>query len=152
MIARILSNLGRQERAVALLEALQKEEFAHLSARDSGAVASVEFSLQELLRQLAMERHSLHRLYAAMDPKARRLDDVIGRFDPVSRERARALFAAIDAGEQRCAKQASRNYAMALGLYDVAKSSMDNLQKLLIPKKGVYGARGRMAMAASGPV
>ena len=150
MIARILSNLLRQQRAVMLLEVLQKEEFSHLTARNPGGVASIEFSIQELLRQLATERRSLHALYAALDPAAKRLADVIGRFSPEEAEQAGKLFAGIDATEQRCAKQAGRNYAMALGLYDVTKSSLDNLQNLLIPKKTVYGAKGRIGRAAPG--
>lgn len=151
MIGRILSNLTRQRAAAALLETLLAEEFSHLSKRDPGAVASAEFSIQELLRQLAVERRSLHALYAALDPAAKRLADVIERFDPASRELAQSLYAAIDKAEQRSAKQASHNYAMALGLYDVTKTSLDNLQQLLIPKKGVYGSRGRIASAASTP-
>ena len=151
MIERILSNLGRQHGAVRLLEVLLAEEFSHLSERNPGAVASVEFSIQELLRQLAVERRSLQAHYAALDPAAKRLADVIDRFDPASRETAQSLYAAIDTVEQRSAKQATRNYTMALGLYDLTKSSLDNLQKLLIPKKGTYGSRGRMATAASAP-
>ena len=151
MITRILSNLRRQHGAVRLLEALLSEEFSHLSERNPGAVASVEFSIQELLRQLAVERRGLHGLYAALDPAAKRLADVVPRFDPASRETAQTLYAAIDAAEQRSAKQATRNYAMALGLYDLTKSSLDNLQKLLVPRKSVYGARGRIGKAASAP-
>ena len=151
MIARILSNLRRQERAVALLEVLQKEEFSHLSVRDPGAVASVEFSIQELMRQLAGERASLHQAYAAMDPAAKRLADVIDRFDADSAAAARVSYRNIEAAEKRCALQASQNYSMALGLYDVTKNSMDNLQRLLVPQKGLYGASGRMATGHPGP-
>ena len=151
MIKRILNNLRRQHGAVTLLEKLLAEEFSHLQARSPGEVASVEFSIQELLRQLAVERRSLQAFYAALDPAAKRLADVVDRFDPASRESAQTLYAAIDAAEQRSAKQATRNYAMALGLYDVTKSSLDNLQKLLVPKKGVYGSRGRIGAAASAP-
>ena len=151
MIGRILSNLRRQHGAVCLLESLLAEEFSHLSARSPGAVATVEFSIQELLRQLAVERRHLHTLYAAMNPAAKRLVDVVGSFDQESRQTALGLVAAIDKVEQRSAKQATRNYTMALGLYDLTKSSLDNLQKLLIPKKGVYGSRGRIGAAASAP-
>ncbi|MEA4857717.1 MAG: flagellar export chaperone FlgN [Solidesulfovibrio sp.] len=151
MIERILSNLDRQRRAVELLRALQKEEFAELSARNPEAVASLEFSIQELLRQLAAERRSLHALYAAFDPAARRLFDIIDRFPPEAAARARVLHATIDAVEQACAKQAGRTYAMALGLYDMAKGGLENLRALLVPKKGTYGARGRLAMGQAGP-
>lgn len=151
MIKRILHNLRRQHGAVTLLEKLLAEEFSHLQARSPGEVASVEFSIQELLRQIAGERRDLHGLYVALDPAAKRLTDVIDRFDPAARKLAQSLYDAIDRVEQRGAKQASRNYAMALGLYDLTKSSLDNLQKLLIPKKGTYGSRGRMASGPSAP-
>lgn len=148
---RILSNLRRQLGAVALLESLLAEEFSHLSTRQPAAVATVEFSIQELLRQIAAERHALHAVYAAVDPNARRLADIADRLDDASREAAAQLCASIDQTEQRAARQASRNYAMALGLFDLTKSSLDNLQKLMTPKKGVYGARGRMASATPPP-
>ena len=151
MIKGILANLERQLRAVILLRDLLEEEFAQLAARDPGTVASLEFSIQELLRQLGGERRSLHALYAALDPAAKRLADVVGRFPAADAVRAGELHAAIDAAEQQGARQANRNYAMALGLYDVAKSGLDNLRALLVPKKGVYGARGRMAVAQGGP-
>ena len=63
MIKGILANLERQLRAVILLRDLLEEEFAQLAARDPGTVASLEFSIQELLRQLGGERRSLHALY-----------------------------------------------------------------------------------------
>ncbi|WP_428560124.1 MAG: flagellar export chaperone FlgN [Solidesulfovibrio sp. DCME] len=151
MIARMLSNLDRQMRAVELMRALQAEEFAALTARDPEAVASLEFSIQELLRQLAAERLGLHALYAAFDPSAKRLFDIIDRFPPEAAARARSLHAAIDAAEQACAKQAGRTYAMALGLYDMARNGLDNLRGLLAPKKDVYGAKGRMAVGQAGP-
>ncbi len=151
MISRILSNLGRQERAVTLLGNLLEEEFACLSSRDPKAVASIEFSIQELLRQLAVERVSLHGHYKTLDPAAKRLADVIGRFPAEAAQQAARLYRAIDLAEQRCAKRAEQNYAMALGLFDVTRSCLDNLQKQLVPKKGVYGARGRMASTTPPP-
>lgn len=151
MIESILENIERQGRAMELLAQLQKEEFAHLTSRNPNAVAAVEFSLQELLRQLGAERRSLKRLYAAFDPAAKRLADIIDRFDAPSRQRAESLHKALELAEKRCATQAERNYTMALGLYDVVKSSMDGLQKLMIPKKSVYGATGRFADSVPRP-
>jgi hypothetical protein len=151
MIERILANLERQMRAVKLLGRLQSEEFSHLAARDPAGVASVEFSIQELLRQLGGERRSLHALYAAMDPAAKRLNDLIDRFPAEAAARAGQLHAAIDAAEQECAKQANRSYAMALGLYDMAKGGLETLRVLLTPKKGVYGAKGRLAVGGTAP-
>jgi len=151
MITRILANLGRQRRALALLEELLGEEFSLLAKRDAQGVSSLEFSIQELLRQIGGERTSLRRQYAAVDRSARRLTDLLDRFSPEQREEAAALVAALDRIEKRCSTLASRNYQMALGLYDTTKSCLDHLQSHLIPKKAVYGSRGRLDAAVPSP-
>lgn len=151
MIARILANLGRQQRALMLLGELLEEEFSLLTKRDTQSVTSLEFSIQELLRQLAWERTCLHRLYAAVDRSAKRLTDLFDRLDPPSRAAATTLLTALDSLEKQCTALASRNYQMALGLYDVTKSCLDHLQSHLIPKKTVYGSRGRLGSAMPAP-
>lgn len=151
MVNGILANLTRQKLAMELLAALLEEEFSLLTARDTASVTSLEFSIQELLRQLAVERMSLRRQYAGTAPKARRLADLLDRFEPEPRARIEALLGAIDRIEKRCSNQATRNYRMALGLYDVAKSCLDHLQSHLIPKKAVYGSRGRLGAATPAP-
>ena len=151
MIARILASLGRQVRALELLEELLGEEFSLLSQHDAHGVTGLEFSIQELLRQIAGERTSLHGLYAGVEPSARQLTDLFGRFDDASREAAEGLLAAIGAVEKRCSIAGSRNYQMALGLYDTTKSCLDYLQSRLIPKKSVYGSRGRVDAATPAP-
>jgi len=151
MMTRILANLERQKRALALLEKLLGEEFSLLAKRDASGVTSLEFSIQELMRQLAGERTDLYRNYAAMDPSAKRLAQLLDRFPPEARETATALVAAMEAQEKRCSGLASRNYQMALGLYDTTKNCLDYLQSHLIPKKGVYGSRGRVDAAMPAP-
>ena len=66
MVTGILANLARQKRAMELLVELLMEEFSLLAARDTAGITSLEFSIQELLRQIAGERLSLRRRYAAM--------------------------------------------------------------------------------------
>jgi hypothetical protein len=151
MITRILASLGRQLRALDLLEELLGEEFSLLARRDAQAVTSLEFSIQELLRQIAGERTSLYRIYATMDPAAKRLAQLLDRFDDASRSEAEGLLAAIERVEKRCSTVASGNYQMALGLYDTTKSCLDHLQSHLIPKKAVYGSRGRVDAAMPAP-
>jgi hypothetical protein len=151
MVTGILANLSRQKLAMDLLAVLLEEEFSLLASRDTAGVTSLEFSLQELLRQMAAERFGLRRLYAAMDPKAKRLADLLDRFDPEARRRVEGLLATIDKTERRCSDQATRNYRMALGLYDVTKSCLDHLQSHLIPRKAVYGSRGRLGAAMPAP-
>ena len=52
----ISESLTRQERALALLHDLLEEEYQTLLKRDANAIASLEFSIQELIRQLAVEK------------------------------------------------------------------------------------------------
>lgn len=145
MQQRIIDSLDRQVRAIALLGDLEREEFAHLTNLDPTAVASVEFSIQELIRQIHVERSSMKRLYAAYDVTARRLTDILGHFDPEARARAEALLAALDRGEQECAKQGDKNYRVALGLYDQSRAQIEFIQDKLAPKKTAYAQNGRYA-------
>ena len=56
MFAQIQGNLNRQLKGLELLVSLMEEEFELLCNRDTDAVATLEFSIHELLRQLAVER------------------------------------------------------------------------------------------------
>ncbi len=136
---------------MSLLAELQKEEFTHLKVLDPAQVAGVEFSIHELMRQIARERTGLRRIYATLAPKATRLRDVLHLFSPQERERALALVAAIDRLEQACARRADQNYRLALGLYNQSRSSIEFIQNQIVPKKTVYSAAGRFAKAAMEP-
>lgn len=151
MITRILDSLGRQERALRLLADLLAEEFSLLSQRDATGVTSLEFSIQELLRQLAVERGALQPLYGALRPGAKRLAEVVEGFDAASRARADALLVVIERAEKRCTTLSTRNYEMALGLYDTTRNCLGHLQSKLVPKKAVYGSRGRLGSATPAP-
>lgn len=54
----ILGNLDRQARALKLLSSLLEEEFSLLVSRDTNAIMAQEFSIHELLRQLAVEKEN----------------------------------------------------------------------------------------------
>lgn len=151
MIRRILANLERQTRALALLEKLLEEEFSLLVAHDASGVSSLEFSIHELLRQIAVERTDLRCNYAAVDPAAKRLTDLLDRFSPEEREAAAGLTTVLERQEKRCSELSARNYKMALGLYDTTKNCLDYLQSHLLPKKTVYGSRGRVEAAVPSP-
>lgn len=151
MSTRILESLARQERALELLAGLLAEEFSLLTKRDATGVTSLEFSIQELLRQLAVERGALQPLYDALCPGAKRLVEVVAGFEPETRSRAEGLLARIEAVEKRCSTLSSRNYQMALGLYDTTKSCLGHLQSKLVPKKAVYGSKGRLGAATPAP-
>ena len=135
----ILGNLDRQAKALTLLGTLLDEEFSLLLQHDTEAVMALEFSIHELLRQLAVEKESvIHRLgggkvldYAAMLP------DEQG-------EILRSLWSNIDRDEQSCAKQAARNTELSLALMDQSKKMLDYLHKrVLPPQHDTYGRKGR---------
>ena len=151
MTSRIIASLDRQEKALALLAMLQQEEFTHLRELDPAKVAGLEFSIHELMRQLAVERTELRAIYAAISPAAKRLADVIHTFSEDQRLRAQALYEAMDRREQACARQAEQNFKMALGFYDQSRACVEFIQKQLVPAKDVYTAAGRYARASAAP-
>ena len=53
MFANIQDTLNRQDKALDLMKELLQEEFSLLMKRDTDAVMTIEFSIHELLRQLA---------------------------------------------------------------------------------------------------
>ena len=59
MYSQIYGNLNRQSKGLQLLSALLEEEFAYLSERRMDDVASIEFSIHELIRQLIAEREEI---------------------------------------------------------------------------------------------
>lgn len=151
MTSRIIASLDRQGKALALLAMLQQEEFTHLRVLDPTKVAGLEFSIHELLRQIAVERTELRAIYTTIVPAAKRLSDVIHTFSDEQRQRAQALYEGIDRREQACARQAEQNFKMALGFYDQSRSCVEFIQKQLVPTKDVYTAAGRYARASAEP-
>ena len=114
----ILGNLDRQARALKLLSSLLEEEFSLLVSRDTNAIMAQEFSIHELLRQLAVEKENT----------------------------VRGLWEVIDELEQSCARQATRNTQLSLGLMDQSKELMDYLHKrLLPPQRQTYDRGGAYA-------
>ena len=59
MYQNIYDSLSRQHKALQLLEGLLQEEYAVLRQRDTNAIAALQFSIQELIRQIAVEKSSI---------------------------------------------------------------------------------------------
>ncbi|MDL2266518.1 flagellar protein FlgN [Desulfovibrio sp. OttesenSCG-928-G15] len=146
MFAIIQGNLTRQFKALELLHSLLEEEFDLLRERDSEAVATLEFSIHELLRQIAVERMDVKNTmqgtklleYATMLP------------DEEGAE-VRRLFHLIDSLEQHCARQATRNTELSLALLDQSQSLLSFLHKQITPKPAqCYGRSGRISQARPG--
>ncbi|MDR1242802.1 MAG: flagellar protein FlgN [Deltaproteobacteria bacterium] len=141
MFAQIRGNLNRQAKGLELLQELQAEEFELLVKRDSERISSLEFSIHELLRQLAVERDELKTFmhgtgileYARLIPEEEGAE-------------IRALMEALDRAEQQSARQAEKNTSLSLNLLDKSHELMLFLYDQIQPKQQVvYSAKGGYA-------
>jgi len=149
MTERIVANLTRQKLTLELLEKLQAEEISHLMDLNPAAVSSVELSIQELLRQLMVEREELRAMTRSIDPGASRLAQILGGMDDLSRKTVNILLHDIDKLEQSRAVQAEKNSRMALALFEQSKSYVSFIQEKITPKPPTYTRRG--ALGTYGP-
>ena len=141
MYSQIIGNLTRQAKALELLERLQREEFDLLMARNAEEVSVLEFSVHELLRQIAVEREDLK---ASM--QGIRVRDYAEMLAEEEQEQIHRVLAVIDMAEQRCARQAEKNTTLSLALLDQSHDLMTTLHDHILPKEQlVYGAKGGYA-------
>ncbi len=134
----IHGNLVRQHKALQLLEELLGEEFALLRAAKTEEVVSLEFSIHELLRQIASERAEIKEIM-----QNTRLMEYAGLLPPEQGDAIMKLVRAIDEAEQRSARQASLNTRISLALLDQSQELLSYLQENVSPKNTeTYGARG----------
>lgn len=117
MFALIQGNLTRQFKALELLSSLLEEEFELLCRRDTDAVSGLEFSIHELLRQLAVERVELKSSIQGVSPL-----DYAGLLPDEEGQEVRRLFHIIDSLEQRCSRQATQNTEVSLALLDQSQA------------------------------
>ncbi len=138
----IYESLSRQDKALCLLRDLLEEEYNALLGRDTDAVVSLEFSIQELIRQLAVEKTSVIKSLGGMRAVeySNMLPDDLG---PALRE----LLQDIDKSEQAVARQASRNTNLSLALLDQSSRTLQALTSQAMPPKAeTYGRRGGMSV------
>lgn len=140
MYQRIHDSLFRQTKALALLRDLLEEEYEVLLGRDTNTVASLEFSIQELIRQLAVEKALVIRslngekvlAFAETQPEERK-------------EALRELYRLVDDGEQAVSRHASRNAQLSLALLDQSTHTLNVLTNKVAPNlSGTYGRNGDM--------
>lgn len=140
MFAYIHGNLDRQSKGLVLLSTLLEEEFALLVARDTDGIMAVEFSIHELLRQLAVERLTLRDLLDGV-----RVRDYMTMLPEEDGAAIGALLTVIDTFEQQCARQASGNAELSLALMDQSQEMLDFLHRRIVPPEPVtYGRKGGM--------
>lgn len=136
----IRESLNRQDRALALLHELLEEEYQTLMKRDASAIAGLEFSIQELIRQLAVEKSLVIR-----NLDGRRVLEYAKERSEEERAELEKLFAGIDASEQLVSRQASRNAQLSLGLLDQSTFTLQALtSEAAPPRAGTYGRKGGM--------
>ena len=144
MLQLIQANLSRQVHALELLSALLEEEFAALMDRRPQDVSVLELSVQDLMRQLMVERLQLRRFIGTGFPGMERLRDVMAKLPAEIAAKISADLVDLDKNEQLCAMQADKNRQLALGLYDQSMQLLTHLHKAIQPSRGdVYGKRGR---------
>jgi len=150
MFRLIEENLVRQNKAFILLSALLEEEFSRLKQSEPQAVSQIELSIQELMRQIAMERVSLRRMVGQTAEGAKRVRDLFLIMDDEVRGTFEQLLEMLDGTEQKCAVQASKNNLMTKALFEQSKKLLEFMHNQIKPKNtSSYSASGRFAKAAS---
>lgn len=140
MYQRIHDTLHRQQQALRLLCDLMEEEYGYLLRRDIDSVVALEFSVHELVRQLALEKALIIRLL-----DGGKVMDYAELVPTEQGDALRTLYRNIDDSEQRASRQASLNAELSLALLDQSQRTMQELHKQLVPKPTpTYGRRGAM--------
>lgn len=134
----IYESLNRQDKALALLRELLEEEYGILLGRDTNAVASLEFSIQELIRQVAVEKSLVIRML-----KGERVMEYARSLPEEENKKFEQLFGSVDRAEQAVSRQASRNAQLSLALLDQSTRNLQALTSQVVPTAtGVYGRSG----------
>lgn len=140
MYQRIQESLSRQDKALALLRNLLEEEYEVLIGRDTNTVVALEFSIQELIRQITVEKALVIR---SLEGKL--VMEFAETLPDEQKETLNQLFQSVDEGEQAVSRQASRNAHLSLALLDQSTRTLQGLtSQVMPPRAGVYGRRGGM--------
>ena len=141
----ILSSLSRQDKGLALLARLLKQEYRIICERKMDLVAHAEFSIQELIRQLVVEKEFVMGLLKGM-----RLREYAQGLAEELATPMLELLSSLEKAEQKASRQATRNSQLSLALLDQNAKTMQALFKEAVPEKTfVYGRKGSMCSVAS---
>ena len=134
----IHGNLVRQMKGMQLLVELLEEEFALLRENNTEEVVALEFSIHELLRQLATERMEMKDIM-----QGTRVMEYADMLEPEQGAEVRQLAQAVDDAEQKAARQATHNTRLSLALLDQSQELLDYLHEQVTPNPAVvYGRKG----------
>ncbi len=146
MYQQIHDVLYRQQQALGLLVTLLEEEYELLRTRQTQAVVSLEFSIHELIRQLALEKSLVIQLLDGL-----KLREYIAVLPQEQGDALYGIFKNIDSGEQRASRQASRNAELSLALLDQSKRLTCHLHEQIQPKiDQMYSKHGELHGYAGG--
>lgn len=138
MFAFTHGNLIRQKKGMEVLLLLIEEEFAQLRGRKPQDVTATEFSIHELMRQIAAERLDLKKSL-----NGERLMTVLPMLPEEEQQALTSLLQELDDLEQECARKAERNADLALALHDQNQKMLDYISEQIRPKNtNTYGKMG----------
>ncbi len=140
MYTTVHTSLIRQRKALALLCELMEEEYQTLLGHNTDAVVALEFSIQELIRQLAAEKATVIKSLTGV-----RVKDYVATLPQTEGAALLDMLTAIDRAEQEAARQATRNSQLSLALLDQSSRTLQALTSQAMPAKAeTYGRRGGM--------
>ena len=140
MYTTVHTSLIRQSKALTLLCELMEEEYQTLLGHNTDAVVALEFSIQELIRQLAAEKATIMKALAGVRAK-----EYAATLPQAEGAALLDLLTVIDRAEQEAARQATRNSQLSLALLDQSSRTLQALTSQVMPPKAeTYGRRGGM--------
>ncbi|MFP4455354.1 MAG: flagellar export chaperone FlgN [Desulfonatronovibrio sp.] len=139
---KIEDGLMRQKQAMGLLISLLEEEYSALANNYSREVSSLEFSIQELIRQLMDEKEAI-RLILEKNSFAG-LEDYIESLDQGEVLIIQEILEDLKSLEEVCSVQAAKNNVIASALAEQSAGLVKFLYDQITPREeNVYSARGR---------
>lgn len=140
MYTTVHSSLMRQSKALVLLCELMEEEYHTLLGHDTDAVVALEFAIQELIRQLAVEKATVIKTLAGL-----RVKEYAADLPQAEGEALLDMLRAVDKAEQGVSRQAMRNSQLSLALLDQSSRTLQALTSQAMPPRAeTYGRRGGM--------
>ena len=138
----ITAGLRRQKLALELLLLLLQEEYSALMNNQPDKVSSLEFSVQELVRQLTREKEEV--ISAVQGAGFDGLGDYISGMEPENRQKHLDLMHALQEEEKKMALQAVKNASMAQALYEQSSALAREFIEQATPRQpSNYSSNGR---------
>ncbi len=149
---KIYERMRRQEGALEFLWELLQEEFALLQAGQADEIASCEFSIQELLRQLAHEKEELRHFLEKYVPGSDGVRSALTCLPDSESKKVFPLTSSVRQKEQDCARQAAMNAELALALQEQSVQLLNFFRAQVMPKEeNVYSANAKMYSQTQSP-